>query len=329
MKRNNKTTNTTISTGVNTKEHKTESVSIWMLSTVLLAAFVSYQYNTVLTLSNDLKLLSKNSNGVSPSSKINHTALPLDVNSIPVAKPEKNAGKHQKLPYYATHIPTEPENKFVPLDKDRIYTYDDFESVFGVTPIHQVIFDPVLKLMLKHHNVFEEEQYLDEKAQYDAKLEVYKDVFAKDSHEDFHREYLGVKWSSPETGFGLYAIKDIPIGTPLGWYSGVIEMDIENTDYTWEVYKANVTLASGRSEYVDIGINGLKAGNYLRFINHVGEDCNTKYAIHNNQWFVLYVTEKAIVKGQELTTNYGSQYFKERYNAVQSDDDDDDDDEDE
>ncbi|KAI8892899.1 hypothetical protein BC833DRAFT_610314, partial [Globomyces pollinis-pini] len=76
---------------------------------------------------------------------------------------------------------------------------------------------------------------------------------------------------------------------------------------------------------VDIGVDARKAGNYMRFANHVGDSSNSQplYVVFENRRHVLYVAEKDIKAGQEITTNYGSNYFNTRKeNYVEPDDED-------
>ncbi|KAI8892898.1 hypothetical protein BC833DRAFT_625378 [Globomyces pollinis-pini] len=309
---------TSKSTGVNTKDIKSDNATpLWLLATATLIGLVSYQFQTISSLSKELTMLTKDLNDIKyqvPSIRSNLTEL-ISIAQLPsTVEPAVKPAAYDKLPFYATHIPTEPNNRLIPLEKDRMYSYDDFETVFGITPMHRVVINPILQSIMANHNALEDEQYLNDKINYDIKMEVYKDFFSQESHEEFQREHLGVKWSNLETGFGLYAKKDIPMNTILGFFTGVMQMDIDNTDYTWEVYKSQVTLPNGYTRFMDVGIDGRKVGNYLRFINHVGDSCNTKpeYVLFNNQWWVLYITEKNIVTGQELTTNYGSNYFDSR-----------------
>lgn len=67
-------------------------------------------------------------------------------------------------------------------------------------------------------------------------------------------------------------------------------------------------------EGVYLSVDGLKKGNYLRFINHKGSERNTvaDYLNHNNMWHVIYVAGRDIAAGEELTTNYGDSYFESR-----------------
>ena len=67
-------------------------------------------------------------------------------------------------------------------------------------------------------------------------------------------------------------------------------------------------------EEVSLSVDGNRKGNYLRFINHKGDERNSvaDYLIHDNLWHVIYVADRDIGYGEELSTNYGNSYFESR-----------------
>lgn len=71
---------------------------------------------------------------------------------------------------------------------------------------------------------------------------------------------------------------------------------------------------SNNGKEVSLGLDGRLQGNYFRFVNHIGEESNTKahFIPYNDQWYVFYVCVKDIKGGEELTTDYGEAYFETR-----------------
>jgi SET domain-containing protein len=65
---------------------------------------------------------------------------------------------------------------------------------------------------------------------------------------------------------------------------------------------------------IALGLDAREKGNYMRFINHKGPDCNAEaeYIPFNNLWYVYYIAVKDIAPGEEITTDYGSNYFDSR-----------------
>ncbi|KAJ2984562.1 hypothetical protein HDV02_001046, partial [Globomyces sp. JEL0801] len=136
--------------------------------TIGLSLVVAYQFNTIQSLSYDVKSLKSKlpaiHNQVTSLQSLNQT---LTQNVIKSVKKDKPTIKFQELPYYATRIPTMEDDPTVPVDKQHLYTYDDFERVFGVTPLHTVVTHPVVAKLFEHHDILTEEDYLDDKIKND------------------------------------------------------------------------------------------------------------------------------------------------------------------
>lgn len=80
-------------------------------------------------------------------------------------------------------------------------------------------------------------------------------------------------------------------------------------DYLWTYQTKEIN-----GEEVTLGIDAISRGNYLRFINHKGEARNAiaDYLEHDNLWHVIYIAAQDIKAGEEITTDYGSNYFESR-----------------
>ncbi|KAJ3270760.1 hypothetical protein HDV01_007452 [Terramyces sp. JEL0728] len=216
---------------------------------------------------------------------------------------------HEPHAHYFDSIKMDPLNPKKPLYPDTQYTYDDFETIFQVVPIHYMVVDDEAKDILDGHDLFSDDYYLSNSKEVDKMIEQTKSFFAIKDQETYLRELCYVKWVSIETGFGLYAKQDIPANQVIGVYTGRVVADSANTDYEWEYQTDEVD-----DEDVNLGVNALQYGNYLRFANHVGESANSKpeFVPRNGLWHVLYVAVKDIKKGEEITTDYGDAYFSSR-----------------
>jgi SET domain-containing protein len=118
---------------------------------------------------------------------------------------------------------------------------------------------------------------------------------------------LKVKKSTiKQAGKGLFAAKDIPKGTKLGYYAGVYMNErgydkLNNQDYVWEV---------SRDKYVDAKPCPRAT---LRYINSKMPKKGTKrsfnvepYTYKGKLW---YRTTKPIKAGDELFIDYGEYYW--------------------
>lgn len=167
-----------------------------------------------------------------------------------------------------------PEVNGVPVDIGKSYSYDDFETVFGVVPLHHVEFSQEALDLLGNSSVTHDRYY---QKHYDFIMDHLPQCtkfLEEGSHAKEEMEKYEVKWASAETGFGVFAKQEISPNEIVGVYTGVLSADIVDTDYTWVYLTKKVN-----DEKVDIGIDGLAKGNYLRFINHIGDDANVTVEI--------------------------------------------------
>ncbi|KAJ3277011.1 hypothetical protein HDV01_000063 [Terramyces sp. JEL0728] len=209
---------------------------------------------------------------------------------------------------YLKYIPTNPDDPEVPLDINREYTFDDFQKYFNVHPLHEVVLDSNLKMFLEMHGMtMETESYRfpPELEGLAARAKMFIDL-APTTDDRFV-----VKWSCKEYGFGVFAKKPISKGDIIGVYTGVVNLYVDpNSDYLWDI--SQIKLSDGQLHR--LGINGRRAGNYLRFVNHIGETGNVKpiRIPHKGKIHCVYFADKDIDVGEELLTDYGENYFKNR-----------------
>ncbi|KAJ3321737.1 hypothetical protein HDV06_003886 [Boothiomyces sp. JEL0866] len=209
---------------------------------------------------------------------------------------------------YLKYIPVNPNDPGVPLDVNREYTYADFKKYFNVHPLHEVVFDNHLKIFLDLHNLRMDTENYKFPPQLEQLAERAKRFIDAQPQEE---DRFVVKWSSKQTGFGLFAKKPVSAGDIVGVYTGVVNLyPDKNSDYIWQL--TQIKLPDG--QMYNLGINGRKAGNYLRFVNHIGETANVKPVRipYKGKTYCIYVADKDIDIGEELFTDYGEGYFKNR-----------------
>ena len=182
---------------------------------------------------------------------------------------------------YLYNLETLKEDSRIPVNVDREFSYDDFKPIFEVDPLHQIVFTPKVLELIDDHNATTDEYYADYADDIEMYQKKFHDLLDAESLEERDREYMTVKWVSVFEGFGVFAKKDIKEGDLIGRYTGEVKLDNPNTDYTWTYMTTEIN-----GEYVDLGVDGENRGNYLRFINHKGEDrnCEAEYVIHKNRW---------------------------------------------
>ena len=82
---------------------------------------------------------------------------------------------------------------------------------------------------------------------------------------------------------------------------------VEDLTYTWILHKY----------YGDqkVFLDGRLEGNMLRFVNDYGNNQNNCFAEiipYRNRWALLYITNRLIEPGEEISINYGDIYWNDR-----------------
>lgn len=94
-----------------------------------------------------------------------------------------------------------------PADADFEYTYDDFEWKFNCYPLHHVLFDPDMSAKLDKLDVRNDLWYTSDPELCKKLAKKWGPFIDEGSHEARDREYMVVKYSSPEIGYGVFAKK--------------------------------------------------------------------------------------------------------------------------
>ncbi|KAI8895432.1 hypothetical protein BC833DRAFT_601349 [Globomyces pollinis-pini] len=200
------------------------------------------------------------------------------------------------------------------MNPEQEYTYEDFQSKFNIVYLENTEYDPDLDVILDGNELTSEQIYIDSKQVYDENTKFASDYLTGGPYKSDHMKKMVIKWSSKETGFGIFAKQDLVKDTILGSYTGKVNFGFGNADYVWAIPTKLIPVDPSQGKEIELGIDSSQAGNYLRFINHhdTGFNCKAILVPFDNRWYILYVTIRDIQKGEELLTNYGTKYFETR-----------------
>ena len=141
----------------------------------------------------------------------------------------------------------------------------------------------------------------------DEAFERYSDLIRAGYKAPIH-----VKWTSDGVGYGVFASEDLPAGTFIAEYTGVVTPrdQVKNRTWSWR-YPI-------RGSFIDslpspASLDGRLHGNELRFVNHSDDRNTSAIFVHDGTtWVNCYYARKPIGKGEELLVNYGKRYWKKR-----------------
>ena len=122
-----------------------------------------------------------------------------------------------------------------------------------------------------------------------------------------------IKWVDPIKEYGLFANKDFPQRAFLGEYSGIIKKYKKIIDDR-NPYLFEYSIGYKKTAYT---IDAREQGNLIRFVNHSFETNVTPLAVYlDGIIHIIFRTNKPIKKDEELTYNYGPNYWKKREKPI-------------
>ena len=127
-----------------------------------------------------------------------------------------------------------------------------------------------------------------------------------------HKAPMHIKWTSDGVGYGVFASEDLPAGTFIAEYAGVVTPrdQVKNRTWSWS-YPIRGRFIDGLPSRASL--DGRLYGNELRFVNHSDHRNISAIFVHDGTtWVNCYYARKAIAKGEELLVNYGKRYWKTR-----------------
>ncbi|KAK9766389.1 hypothetical protein K7432_004556 [Basidiobolus ranarum] len=192
----------------------------------------------------------------------------------------------------------------------RKFYQQDFLHFHQVVPLNKMVADPNIERFLDSHDITtdsEYPEYVDDEASLIYLAQKYGPFIEKGTAND---KRMYVRWVDDDRGYGLYSSINIPGGSVLGVFGGVITNESYTTDYMWS-YKGNVLDDQGNK--IDLGIDAKAYGNWFRFANHHDEpNARGIYVPYKNRWYVMYVAQENIPADQQIYVSYGYNYWTQR-----------------
>lgn len=164
-----------------------------------------------------------------------------------------------------------------------------------------------LKHVLKICKKADKQEYIDEHM-------AWWGVYYKELLESHTMGPVYLKHIDPILEWGLFAYKDLSPNTYIGEYTGVI------TKYRHSKHDTNgycFEYSIGGEKKTPYTIDAKYKGNLTRFINH-SSNPNLKQipVFYDQMMHIVFKTNRAIKKGEELTYNYGYSYWKKREQPI-------------
>jgi hypothetical protein len=186
----------------------------------------------------------------------------------------------------------------------RVYALREFEAALGLSFLPNLtfskskVFDKIVKRCQK----------ADRKGEIERRQKWLGTLFAEDIERGNHPDLI-IKWCDEKIGYGVFAETDLPPFTFIGEYTGAVRKrcraDKKNS------YCFDYSIGEGKkSPFI---IDAEKQGNITRFINHSNApNLEPISVLSGNLMHVILLTRSWIKKGQQLTYDYGEDYWKKR-----------------
>ena len=173
----------------------------------------------------------------------------------------------------------------------------------------QILFLPTLRF--GSQAIFEKVQHLCQDALEQALFErrqKWLGVFFQNEIEQgvCHQDLL-IRWVSQEVGYGVFALEEIPAFAFIGEYTGEVRCRKRADKHNHYCFDYSI---GEKSPFL---IDAEKQGNLTRFINHSARPNLEPIAVlSQGAMHLILQTKRAIAKGEQLTYDYGEDYWKKR-----------------
>jgi len=121
-----------------------------------------------------------------------------------------------------------------------------------------------------------------------------------------------------EIGYGVFAAEDMEQNDFVGEYTGMVQVAREESgremedggyesDFSWYYLDA---IEGGPV----LEINGLVAGNEMRFVNHSATpNVDVEHMLHRGLWVIFFKAARDIKRGEQILISYGEGYWEQGY----------------
>lgn len=145
------------------------------------------------------------------------------------------------------------------------------------------------------------------------------DNYAWEKH--YHQEIVHgeiapivIKWIDPVLGYGAFAMEDIEKGQFIGEYAGIVRQ-LHRRYPDQNPYCFHYPTKWWSLKYFTI--DSMKEGNLMRFINHSSRpNLQPVCAVDRKLLHLILVARRAIKQGEQLTFDYGRDYWMRRNQPV-------------
>ncbi len=135
--------------------------------------------------------------------------------------------------------------------------------------------------------------------------------FLNSAHLD---SFFAISYIDSMIGYGVFATKRIPALTYLGEYTGIVREKLDLSDVDNAYLFRYLKLGWNRKLVID----AQKKGNFTRFINHSETPNLLSGGIVVDQiYHIIFYSNRLIETGEQLTYNYGEDYWKKKPNPFQ------------
>jgi len=192
-------------------------------------------------------------------------------------------------------------------DKIENFSCERFEKFFDVEYLSNLYFKDIKilrKAVLKCKKAI--------RMGYIAEKEIWLGTYYSEEIEQGDTSKVYIKWIDPYKEYGLFALEELREDCFIGEYTGLVRRHKSRLDkkngYCFEYqigYKSPFT------------IDAKYCGNYLRFINHSYKPNLSLFpAYYRGIIHIIMKTNRSVKKDEELTYDYGPNYWKKREDPI-------------
>jgi hypothetical protein len=122
--------------------------------------------------------------------------------------------------------------------------------------------------------------------------------------------HIYLRWIDSYIGYGIFASREIPALTYIGEYTGVVKLRRKRKN-RFNDYVFGYVTGPKETPFV---IDAQDKGNFTRFINHSNTpNLNSRWVITRGVTRIILFSNRLILKGTQLTYDYGNTYWRSRY----------------
>ena len=135
--------------------------------------------------------------------------------------------------------------------------------------------------------------------------------------EDFilqNQSEVEIKYIDSLIGYGVFSNQVIPALKFVGEYVGIVRRrdrkKDRDDDYIFRYIRTGL--------FQPLVVDAEECGNFTRFINHsLTPNLSSRWIVHEGIYHIVFMTNRLVKKGEQLTYNYGPGYWSQRANPLE------------